>query len=51
MAVAGVLAAQFATVAAIAGVIILKERLRARQWAGVVLVLLAVTAIAATGAA
>ena len=51
IAVAGVLAAQFATVAAIAGVVILKERLRARQWAGVVLVLLAVTAIAATGAA
>jgi len=51
VAVAGVLAAQFATVAAIAGVVLLKERLRARQWAGVVLVLVAVTAIAATGAA
>ncbi|MGA0121732.1 MAG: EamA family transporter [Gaiellales bacterium] len=51
VAVAGVLAAQFATVAAIAGVVLLKERLRARQWAGVVLVLLAVTGIAATGAA
>lgn len=51
VAVAGVLAAQFATVAAIAGVVLLKERLRARQWTGVVLVLLAVTGIAATGAA
>jgi len=51
VAVAGVLAAQFATVGAIAGVVLLKERLRARQWAGVVLVLLAVTGIAATGAA
>lgn len=50
VAVAGVLAAQFATVAAIAGVVLLKERLRLRQWAGVALVLLAVTGIAATGA-
>ena len=50
VAVAGVLAAQFATVGAIAGVVILKERLRGRQWVGIVLVIVAVTLIAATGA-
>ncbi len=50
VALAGVLAAQFATVGAIAGVLILKERLRARQWAGIVIVILSVTAIAAVSA-
>lgn len=49
VAVAGVLAAQFATVGAIAGVVILKERLRARQWVGIALVIVTVTLIAATG--
>ncbi len=50
VAVAGVLAAQFATVGVIAGMVFLKERPLPRQWVGIVLVLLAVTGIAATGA-
>ena len=50
VAVAGVLAAQFATVGVIAGMVLLKERLRVRQWIGIVLVILAVTGIAAAGA-
>lgn len=50
VAVASVLAAQFATVGVIAGMVILKERLRGRQWVGIVLVIGAVTGIAATGA-
>jgi drug/metabolite transporter (DMT)-like permease len=50
VAVAGVLAAQFATVGVIVGMVVLKERLRARQWVGIVTVIAAVTAIAAVGA-
>jgi len=50
VAVAGVLAAQFATVGVIAGMVLLKERLRVRQWIGIILVILAVTGIAAAGA-
>ena len=49
VAVAGVLAAQFATVGVIAGMVLLKERLRVRQWIGIILVILAVTGIAAAG--
>ena len=49
VAVAGILAAQFATVGVIAAMIFLGERLRLRQWAGVVLVIVAVTAIAGLG--
>jgi drug/metabolite transporter (DMT)-like permease len=50
VAVAGVLAAQFATVGVIVGMVVLKERLRVRQWIGIVTVIAAVTAIAAVGA-
>ena len=50
VAVAGVLAAQFATVGVIVGMIFMKERLRLRQWVGIVTVIAAVTAIAAVGA-
>jgi drug/metabolite transporter (DMT)-like permease len=46
VAVASVLAAQFATVGVIAGVVLLHERLRPRQWVGIAMVLVAVTAIA-----
>ena len=46
-AVADVLAAQFATFGTLAGVIFLGERLRGRQWAGVVTVVLAVSGISA----
>jgi drug/metabolite transporter (DMT)-like permease len=46
-AVADVLAAQFATFGTLAGVIFLGERLRRRQWAGVVTVVLAVSGISA----
>jgi drug/metabolite transporter (DMT)-like permease len=49
VSVAGVLAAQFATVAVLAGVVMLDERPRRRQWAGIVLVIAAVSAIAAVG--
>ena len=49
VAVAGVLAAQFATVGVIAAMIFLGERLRPRQWVGIVLVIAAVTAIAGLG--
>jgi drug/metabolite transporter (DMT)-like permease len=47
VAVASVLAAQFALFGALSGVVLLGERLRARQWLGVGIVLLAVSAIAA----
>ncbi len=50
VAVAGVLAAQFATVGVIVGMIFMKERLRLRQWVGIITVIAAVTAIAAVGA-
>lgn len=50
VAVAGVLAAQFATVGVIVGMVVLKERLRVRQWIGIVTVIAAVSAIAAVGA-
>ncbi len=50
VAVASVLAAQFATVGVIAAMIMLGERPLARQWAGIVLVILAITGVAATGA-
>jgi drug/metabolite transporter (DMT)-like permease len=50
VAVAGVLAAQFATVGVIVGMVFMKERLRARQWVGIVTVIAAVSAIAAVGA-
>jgi drug/metabolite transporter (DMT)-like permease len=46
-AVADVLAAQFATFGTLAGVLFLGERLRRRQWAGVVTVVLAVSGISA----
>ena len=49
VAVAGVLAAQFATVGVIAAMVFLGERLRRRQWVGVILVIVAVTAIAGLG--
>lgn len=49
VAVADVLAAQFATFGALAGVVLLGERLRRHQWAGVAIVIAAVTAISATG--
>ena len=49
IAVLSVLAAQFATVGVIAGFLILGERLRPRQWVGIVLVILAVTGVAAVG--
>ncbi len=47
VAVASVLAAQFALFGALSGVVLLGERLRARQWLGVAIVLVAVSAIAA----
>ncbi len=50
VAVAGVLAAQFATVGVIVGMVFMKERLRPRQWVGIVTVIVAISAIAATGA-
>jgi drug/metabolite transporter (DMT)-like permease len=50
VAVAGVLAAQFATVAVIAG-LLSGERLRRRQQFGIALVIAAVSGIAATGSA
>jgi len=50
VAVAGVLAAQFATVGVIVGMVFLKERLHLRQWIGIITVILAISAIAATGA-
>jgi drug/metabolite transporter (DMT)-like permease len=46
-AVDDVLAAQFATFGTLAGVLFLGERLRRRQWAGVVTVVLAVSGISA----
>jgi drug/metabolite transporter (DMT)-like permease len=48
-AVADVLAAQFATFGTLAGVILLGERLRRRQWLGVAVVVLAVSGISALG--
>jgi len=50
VAVASVLAAQFATIGVVAGVVLLDERLRRRQWVGIVLVILAVSAMALLGA-
>jgi drug/metabolite transporter (DMT)-like permease len=49
VAVADVLAAQFATFGTLAGVLLLGERLRPRQWLGVAIVVLAVSGIAALG--
>ena len=46
VAVASVLAAQFAVFGALSGVLLLNERLRARQWLGIAVVLVAVSAIA-----
>jgi drug/metabolite transporter (DMT)-like permease len=46
VAVASVLAAQFAVFGALSGVLLLGERLRARQWLGIAIVLVAVSAIA-----
>jgi inner membrane transporter RhtA len=48
-AVADVLAAQFATFGSLAGVLLLGERLRGRQWAGVAIVIAAVSGISALG--
>lgn len=48
-AVADVLAAQFATFGSLAGVLLLGERLRRRQWLGVAIVVLAVSGISALG--
>jgi threonine/homoserine efflux transporter RhtA len=48
--VASVLAAQFATVGVVAGVVLLDERLRRRQWVGIALVILAVSAMAVLSA-
>jgi drug/metabolite transporter (DMT)-like permease len=45
VAVASVLAAQFALFGALTGVVFLGERLRARQWLGIAIVLAAVSAI------
>jgi drug/metabolite transporter (DMT)-like permease len=50
VALAGVLAAQFATVGSITAVILLGERLKPHQWAGVAIVIAAVTGIAAVTA-
>ncbi len=50
VAVASVLAAQFATVGVVAGVVLLGERLRRRQWVGIALVIFAVSAMAVLGA-
>ncbi len=50
VALAAVLAAQFATLAAIGGVLFLKERLRPHQWAGVAIVIAAVSAVAVLSA-
>jgi drug/metabolite transporter (DMT)-like permease len=47
-AVADVLAAQFAVFGTLAGVLLLGERLRSRQWLGVAIVVLAVSGISAT---
>jgi drug/metabolite transporter (DMT)-like permease len=49
VAVAGVLVAQFATVAAIVAMVFGRERLLPRQLVGIVLVIAAVTGIAAVG--
>jgi inner membrane transporter RhtA len=49
VAVADVLAAQFATFGTLAGVVLLGERLRPRQWLGVAIVVLAVSGISALG--
>ena len=49
IAVADVLAAQFATFGSLAGVILLGERLRGRQWLGVAIVIAAVSGISALG--
>jgi len=49
IAVADVLAAQFATFGSLAGVLLLGERLRRRQWVGVAIVVAAVSGISALG--
>ncbi len=49
LALASVLAAQFAVFGSIAAVVILGERLRRRQWLGVVIVVAAVSGIASLG--
>ncbi|MGN6170229.1 MAG: EamA family transporter [Solirubrobacteraceae bacterium] len=49
VAVASVLAAQFALFGALSGVLLLGERLRIHQWLGVAIVLAAVSAISAVG--
>jgi drug/metabolite transporter (DMT)-like permease len=50
VALAGVLAAQFALFGTLAGVIGLGERLKVHQWVGVAIVILAVTGVAAISA-
>ena len=45
VAVASVLAAQFAVFGALSGVLLLGERLRAQQWLGIAIVIAAVSAI------
>ncbi len=47
VAVASVLAAQFATFGTLAGVVFLRERLHPRQWVGVAVVIGAVSGISA----
>jgi drug/metabolite transporter (DMT)-like permease len=49
VAVASVLAAQFALFGALSGVVLLGERLRAHQWLGIAIVLSAVSAISTLG--
>ena len=49
VAVADVLAAQFATFGSLAGVLLLGERLRRVQWVGVAIVIAAVSGISAIG--
>lgn len=47
LAVASVLAAQFALFGSLSGVVLLGERLRAHQWVGIAIVLVAVSAVSA----
>ncbi len=49
VAVASVLAAQFAIFGALSGVLLLGERLRAHQWLGIAIVVASVSAISAVG--
>lgn len=48
VAVAAPLAIQYSTIAVVLAAVVLHERLRARQWCGVALVIASVTAVAAT---